>query len=205
MRTKEHWERVYGTTDPTKVGWYQEHPELCLKLIASVGLGKESPILDVGGGASLLVDELLDLGYENLTVLDISITALEHAKSRLGERAHLVTWVDADITQLPPTNQFDLWHDRAVFHFLTDTRDRRKYVKALSQALSAGGHLVIGAFALNAPPRCSGLPVVRYSEQSLSETLGESFELREVANETHVTPSGKQQEYLFLRFSKRPS
>ena len=203
MSTKEHWERVYDTSDPTEVGWYQAHPEISLKLIASVGLGKECSILDVGGGASLLVDELLDLGYENLTVVDISVAALEHAKSRLGERARLVTWVDADITRLPPTNQFDLWHDRAVFHFLTDARARREYVEVLNRALSAGGHLVIGTFALNAPPKCSGLPVVRYSEQSLSETLGKSFELREVANETHVTPSGKEQEYLFLRFSKR--
>jgi len=205
MTIRSHWEGIYETTDPTKVGWYQSLPAISRKLITSAGVGKECAIIDVGGGASLLVDGLLTDGFEKLTVLDISAGALEHARSRLGDRSQLVTWIREDVTRFSPAQRFDLWHDRAVFHFLTDRSDREKYVTVLKRALIPGGHLVIGTFAPDGPPKCSGLDVVRYSAESLGETLGPTFGLVQSASESHVTPSGTEQRYLFCRFGYNPA
>ena len=205
MTTRSHWEGIYETTVPTKVGWYQSHPAMSRKLITSAGVGKECAIIDVGGGASLLIDELLHDGFGDLAGLDISAAALEYARSRLGKRSQLVTWINEDVTRFSPTRRFDLWHDRAVFHFLTERSDRENYVKALKRALAPGGHLVIGTFAPEGPPKCSGLDVVRYSTESLGETLGPTFALVRSASETHVTPSGTEQRYLFCLFGNNPA
>jgi ubiquinone/menaquinone biosynthesis C-methylase UbiE len=203
--TQRHWDRVYATTDLTKVGWHQSCPSKCLEFIASAGVAKKDAVIVVGGGTSLLLDALLNDGFEDLTVLDISRAALEVARSRLGKRSRLITWIRTDVTQFSPSRQFDLWHDRALFHFLTRPADRKKYVAALDRALAPEGQLVIATFSLDGPPKCSGLDVVRYSAASLSETLGRRFELVQTANETHVTPSGTEQHYLYCRFLKRPS
>lgn len=205
MSTQRHWDRIYTTTDSTRVGWYQHRPSKCLEFIASAGVEKKDAIIAVGGGVSLLFDTLLDNGFEDLTVLDISHAALELARSRLGERSRLVTWIHTDVTQFSPSRQFDLWHDRALFHFLTKPADREKYVAALDRALVPRGQLIMATFSLEGPPKCSGLDVVRYSADSLSETLGSNFELLQTDNETRVTPSGNEQHYLYCRFSKRPS
>jgi SAM-dependent methyltransferase len=205
MGDQRHWDRIYTTTDSTKVGWYQPRPSTCLEFIASAGVAKKDAVIVVGGGASLLLDALLNDGFEDLTVLDISHIALEVARSRLGERSRLITWIHTDVTKFSPSRQFDLWHDRALFHFLTKPADRRKYVAALDRALAPGGQLVIAAFALDGPPKCSGLDVIRYSAASLSETLGRGFELVQTANEIHVTPSDDEQRYVYCRFLKRRS
>ena len=204
MGNQRHWDRIYTTTDSTKVGWYQSRPSTCLEFVASAGVAKKDAIIVVGGGASLLFDELLNDGFEDLTVLDISRTALEIAQSRLGKRSRLITWIHTDVTQFSPSRQFDLWHDRALFHFLTRPADRKKYVAALDRALAPGGQLVIATFSLEGPPKCSGLDVARYSAASLSETLGRGFEHVQTSNEPHVTPSGNEQHYIHCRFLKRP-
>jgi SAM-dependent methyltransferase len=200
--TKDHWESVYRKTDHTEVGWFQPHPRTSLNLIAETGVGQHSSIIDAGGGASRLVDDLLDRGFQDLTVLDISQIALQAARARLGQRADLVTWIEEDIISFAPKRRFDLWHDRAVFHFLTKTADRERYVQAVSRSLSPGGHLVIGVFDLAGPKMCSGLDVTRYSATSLSAAFGDDFELRQAANETHTTPGSEEQEYLFCRFQR---
>jgi SAM-dependent methyltransferase len=203
MTTRSHWEGIYEKTDPTEVGWYQSDPETSRRLIKSAGAAKECGIIDVGGGASLLVDKLIDDGFTDLTVLDISAAALEHARSRLADRSRLVTWMEEDVTRFSPDRSYDLWHDRAVFHFLTKPSERDKYVSVLKRALAAGGHLVIGTFAMDGPPKCSGLDVARYSAESLGETLGPTFTLARSTGESHFTPSGKEQRYLFCVFEHR--
>jgi ubiquinone/menaquinone biosynthesis C-methylase UbiE len=200
---KEHWEGVYKTKAPTEVGWYQADPKQSLALIAATGIGQTQKIIDIGGGASLLVDKLLEKGFENVTVLDISPAALSQAKSRLEKHAQKISWIEADITEFEPGQEFDLWHDRAVFHFLTDANDRKKYVKVMSQAVVPGGHLIIATFALDGPLKCSGLEVVRYSPESLVKEIGRNFELKDAVEEAHVTPSGVRQEFIYCRFKRR--
>lgn len=199
---RDHWDHIYRTTDPTKVGWFQQYPEASLNLIASIGLGKQSPIIDAGGGASRLVDELLKRGFENLTVLDISPTSLDMAKSRLKHLAGRVNWIVDDLAEFSPPHEYEVWHDRAVFHFLTEPDDRERYVRVLEQSLAPGGQFVIGVFGPNGPRRCSGLDVLNYSPGSLSEVLPQSFELLENVTEIHWTPEGVAQEYLFCHFRR---
>lgn len=205
MATRSHWERIYQTTDPTKVGWYQPSPEISLRLIASADVGSQGAIIDVGGGASLLVEELLNNGFKNITVLDVSTTALEYARSRLAERSRRITWITEDVTRFSSTRRFDLWHDRACFHFLTDRSDRQGYVNVLKHTVTPGGHVVIGTFAMDGPKKCSGLEVARYSAESLAEALGPDFTLVQIASETHFTPSGTEQRYLFCLFRYIPA
>ncbi|MBI5184764.1 MAG: class I SAM-dependent methyltransferase [Nitrospinae bacterium] len=162
-------------------------------------------MIDVGGGASVLVDELVEKGFENVTVLDISTASLNQAKSRLGKHAQKISWIEADVTGFEPDRKFDLWHDRAVFHFLTDANDRDKYVKVMNQALAPGGHLIIASFALDGPPKCSGLEVVRYSPESLAKEIGRNFELKDAVEELHVTPSGMPQKFIYCRFTNYSS
>jgi trans-aconitate methyltransferase len=202
MNTKEHWERTYETTEPAKAAWHQPQPETSLRLITSAGVERDGRIIDVGGGDSLLVDELLNRGFTDVTVLDISGTALTRARSRLGDRAQPVTWMSADVIRLAPAHGFDLWHDRALFHFLTRPSDQVKYIQVLKSALPPGGHVVMATFALDGPAKCSGLEVARYSADSLTHVLGEGFKLEETVNETHITPSGQEQRYLYCRFSR---
>ena len=203
MDRKAHWETLYTTKAPTDVSWFQASPDLSLELIAATGAGKDPRIIDVGGGASVLVDKLLDAGLTRVTVLDISAAALRRAQERLGRRAGNVTWLEADVTGGKPAGPFDVWHDRAMFHFLTDPEDRARYLDAVDRTVPSGGHVIVAAFAPEGPPRCSGLEVRRYSPAALQEELGERFELVETRRELHTTPANAQQAFLYARFRKR--
>lgn len=204
MDYKAHWETVYATKAPTAVGWYEPHLDLSLEFIVYSGVSPEGQLIDVGGGASTLVDDLLARGFRHITLLDISGTALTVAKARLGKRAGDVVWIEGDITQVTlPSFYYDLWHDRAVFHFLTGAEDRRNYVEALHQALKPGGHSIIATFGPEAPPQCSGLDVIRYGPEHLHKEVGDSFELLESRSEIHLTPAGISQPYLYCHFRKK--
>ena len=199
-----HWESVYTTKGEKEVSWFQERPEISLEFIAATGAGPNSAIVDIGGGASRLVDALLDDGYRKLTVLDLSKAALAASRERLGLRGDTVTWVAADVTTWRPSEHYDVWHDRAAFHFLTDEKDRHAYVLRLEQALRDGGEAIIGTFALNGPERCSGLPVMRYDSSGLTTVLGPKFRLLASREEEHRTPWGASQLFQFSRFSFSP-
>jgi SAM-dependent methyltransferase len=200
MNRQEHWDQVYRTKGPQEVSWYQRRPDLSLALIADSGIGKDDGIIDVGGSASTLVDCLLEAGYERLAVLDLSAAALAQARARLGARAAGIEWFEADVTTFDPPHRFGLWHDRAVFHFLTEAEDRRKYVSALRRTLQPGGTVIIATFARDGPPQCSGLDVVRYDEPAILAELGVEFSLREVRRETHMTPWESEQRFIYFRF-----
>ena len=203
MNEKEHWEHIYSTKPTEKLGWYEPQLQLSLRWIKELGLAMDARIIDVGGGASTLVEDLLSEGYRDITVLDISNAALSLVKARLGDMANQVAWVKGDITSIDlPANDYDLWHDRAVFHFLTEPEQRQNYLNNLLNGLKPGGHLIIGTFAKEAPPMCSGLPVERYSLAQLENTIGEQFELQQHQKELHVTPGGVEQMYLYCRFRR---
>ncbi len=202
MDRKTHWERIYRENEPTEVGWYQDRPRRSLSMISASGIGKESNIIDVGGGASALVDGLLDDGFKNITVLDISSASIDHTKTRLGDRAAGINWIVADILEITFPRKFDLWHDRAVFHFLTDAGDRRKYIQAMNEALTSDGHLIISTFALKGPPKCSGLNVMRYNPEFMCREIGSDFQLIESVDESHITPSGITQKFVYCRFKR---
>lgn len=194
-----HWQDVYRSKDESEVSWYQPLPGVSLDLIARSGLGPQARIVDVGGGASTLVDALLDRGFRNLTVLDIAEAALDRARVRLGERAAAVSWVAADVTVWRPSVPFDLWHDRAVFHFLTGDEERRAWRATLSAALRPGGQVILATFAPDGPERCSGLPVRRWSAGELEAAFAPQFTLAESLAEDHVTPAGKVQRFTWCR------
>jgi SAM-dependent methyltransferase len=198
-----HWEDVYITKDETVVSWFQDSPAPSLELIAQAGRGTDTDIIDIGGGASRLADHLLERGFRRVTVLDISQAAIDLACLRLGRRASEAQWITADVMQWPPSRAFDIWHDRAAFHFLTDPADRAAYVVRLSEALRPGGHAIIATFAVDGPERCSGLPVNRYDAEGLSRELGEAFTLVETRRHDHVTPSNATQRFQFSLFQKR--
>jgi len=202
MDRRDHWNQVYQTKAPEDVSWYQRRPDLSLELIAATGIDKDAGIMDVGGGASVLVDHLLDLGYSNLAVLDLSGTALNASRARLGAMAAAVDWFEADVTTFEPPRRYALWHDRAVFHFLTEADDRRRYVATLGKALEPDGAVVIATFAPDGPPKCSGLDVMRHDERSITAELGDEFELREVRREIHVTPWQAEQRFNYFRFQR---
>jgi SAM-dependent methyltransferase len=195
-----HWEGIYGKKKVDEVSWFQPRPSTSLDLVWRTGLGTRASIVDVGGGASRLVDLLLSEGFSSVAVLDIAEAALQRSKERLGALAAQVTWITADVTLWMPERRFDVWHDRACFHFLGDERDRRHYRKALDAALAPGGQAIIGTFALDGPERCSNLPVVRYDAPSLLRELGPGYRLAETLNEDHRTPSGGVQRFQFCRF-----
>ena len=201
---KAHWQSVYRDKSPLDVSWYQKEPALSLQLIRRTQVASNEAIIDVGGGASVLVDHLCKEGFTNLAVLDISANALASGKKRLGDLAKSIEWLEADITQFEPPHQFSLWHDRAVFHFLTGQSDRKHYVKVLKHALKPGGHLIIAAFAIGGPEKCSGLEIVQYNSEKLIAELGEDFGLIEERNETHNTPANKEQKFTYFRFIKMP-
>ncbi len=200
MNRKAHWERVYKTKASTELSWYEAHPETSLRLIANVGLDRAARIIDVGGGESLLVDWLLDLGFRNVSVLDVSRQALARAQARLAQRRDMVRWINCDVTTFRTKAKFDLWHDRAAFHFLTDPEDQGRYVDAMRRSLTHDGHLIMATFSLEGPPKCSGLNVVRYSPQSLAQEIGSDFRLAESIDQVHVTPGGAKQALVFCRF-----
>lgn len=198
MNAKVHWEHIYETKSPTQVSWYQEHAQLSLQFIQKTGVGKTDHIIDVGGGASTLVDDLLTSGFQHITVLDISATALKQARERLGAHAADVGWIEADITRVDlPHQAYDVWHDRAVFHFLTLAVDRQKYIATVRQAVRTGGHVIIATFAPEGPERCSGLDVLRYSSENLQSEFGKDFGLVDSARETHHTPFGTEQKFIY--------
>lgn len=198
MDKKTHWEKVYQTKEADQVSWFREHLDNSLQMILQTNVGKEAAIIDVGGGSSTLVDDLLKHGFADVSVLDISAQALAKSRYRLGNKAELVEWIEADITEISlPENHYDVWHDRAVFHFLTETEDRRKYVELVKKALKVGGHIIVASFGLNGPKKCSGLDVVQYSPDSMHNEFGKSFELVNSLKETHQTPFQTTQEFIY--------
>lgn len=201
---KAHWERVYAERSPHEVSWYQREPTVSLALIRRSGVTADQPVIDVGGGASTLVDALLAGGYRRVAVLDISARALAHARARLGPAARQVEWHEADVTAFKPPHRFALWHDRAVFHFLVDEQSRSRYLEALEGALLPAGLVVIAAFGIGGPRRCSGLPVTQYDGPSLGALLGDGFRLVESVNETHLTPRGDAQLFGCHLFARTP-
>jgi SAM-dependent methyltransferase len=198
MSSREHWDAVYASKGSDRVSWFRPHLDQSLAFLEAAKIDREAEIIDVGGGASTFVDDLLDRGYRNVTVLDLSETALEKARSRLGERASRVRWICADVTEggLPPA-AFDFWHDRAVFHFLLDPLARARYVAAVRRSLKPGGHIVIATFGPHGPEKCSGLDVLRFTPDALHAEFGSSFAKLASATETHVTPWGTEQEFVY--------
>src|SRR5258707_670121 len=197
-----HWENVYRTKGEREVSWFQETPSISLALIQSVGATRYSAIIDIGGGASRLVDALVAEGYEAVTVLDLAESALAAAKTRSGQTAAGVRWIVADAVSWKPPQSYDVWHDRAAFQFFTDADDRAGYVACLREALPPGGHAIIATFALDGPERCSGLPVIRYDAESLGKVLGEAFSLVETRRHDHATPMGSTQRFQFSVFRR---
>lgn len=200
---KAHWERIYSEKGEEDTSWFQPRPETSLALIEASGEPRTAAFIDVGGGISRLVDHLLDLGWERLSVLDISGTALAKARQRLGERASRVNWLETDLLEADLGGPYRIWHDRAVFHFLTETKDRAHYLQRLSAALDPGGSCIIATFGPEGPRQCSGLPVQRYTPQTLAATLGDGFSLEETRTEIHHTPTGKDQNFIYCRFRRK--
>ncbi|MFL9914772.1 class I SAM-dependent methyltransferase [Paraburkholderia fungorum] len=203
MDGKEHWEGVYRNKAADAVSWYRSHLDTSLRLIDENAPDRNAAIIDVGGGESTLVDDLLQRGYRNLTVLDMSAVALDTAKQRLGSIAEQVTWVESDIMVVDlPEHRYDVWHDRAVFHFLTEPSQRHAYTRLLTRTLKQGGRVVIATFGPQGPNRCSGLDVRRYDVQLLSDEFGPGFELVTSTLEDHHTPAGSSQQFLYCSFRK---
>jgi ubiquinone/menaquinone biosynthesis C-methylase UbiE len=206
MQSKDHWEKVYTTKATDAVSWFQPHASLSIDLIQATGISRDACIIDVGGGASTLVDDLLVNGFDNLAVLDLSAAALTAARKRLGSLASKVQWIEADITKANlPANRHDVWHDRAVFHFLTSPEERAAYVKAVFHSVRPGGHVIVAAFAEDGPNQCSGLPVMRYRADDLHAEFGESFSLLRQEKEAHHTPSGTVQQFVYCYCRKTGS
>lgn len=198
MNKQEHWENVYQTRGRKEVSWFSEHLDTSLRMITDTGVGKDTAIIDVGGGNSNLVDDLLENGFVDVSVLDISGKAIMDSKERLGRRADDVNWLVADITEVDlPKNHFNVWHDRAVFHFLTVDDDRRKYVELVMRSLKHGGHIIVASFSLEGPLKCSGLDVIRYSPETMHDEFGNAFQLVESVGETHNTPFGTTQGFIY--------
>jgi ubiquinone/menaquinone biosynthesis C-methylase UbiE len=198
MNSEKHWESIYRTRPPTEVSWYQPEARVSLDLIRRVAPQPETPVLDVGGGASTLVDGLLGAGYRDITVLDLASTALTRAQDRLGDRARQIRWIVADVLSAPlPAASYAVWHDRAVFHFLTDPRDRARYVAQAKRVVRPGGHVIVASFGPEGPARCSGLEVVRYSPDGLHAEFGPAFRLLDSARENHLTPAGSTQAFVY--------
>ena len=203
MTSRDHWEHVYSTRATDAVSWFQPHLELSLRLIEATGVSVDASIIDIGGGASTLVDDLLARGYRNITVLDLSAAALDAAKKRLGAEAAGVIWLEADIRGAElPAQAYDLWHDRAVFHFLTVPDARQAYLEAARRSVKPGGYVIVATFAEDGPQQCSGLPVMRYSAAQLEAEFGEAFDLVTHERERHETPFGTNQQFTYCVFRK---
>lgn len=200
---KKHWENIYQTKELTEVSWFQPNPETSLNLIAKAFVSKDARIIDIGGGDSFLVDHLLDLGYKNITVLDISNSAIERAKNRLGERAKLIKWIISDITEFNPSEKYDCWHDRAAFHFLTDEVEITQYVKTVNACLTNEGNLIIGTFSENGPEKCSGIPIKQYTENNLKKLFSNTYKKVECITVDHQTPFNTIQNFIFCSFIKK--
>lgn len=199
--TQNHWERVYETKNPDQVSWTQEIPKTSLDFIHSFGVDKTARIIDIGGGDSKLVDYLLDNGFENITVLDISAKALDKVKNRLGNKAKKVNWIVSDITEFKPDTTFDIWHDRATFHFLTTKEQISKYLDIARK--NVNGYMTIGTFSKNGPTKCSGLDIKQYDEQTLTTELENGFDKLKCITEDHTTPFNTIQNFLFCSFKRQ--
>lgn len=197
MDKVEHWEIVYQTKSSAEVSWYEPDPKRSLNLILGVVGDSRGQVIDIGGGQSFLVDRLLDEGFAQVTVLDISQTAIESTKARMGERASQVDWIAADITQREALGTFDIWHDRAVFHFITDPDDRKHYAELLKRSLPVGGHFVVETFAIGGPGKCSGLEICQYDAATMQEALSPSFALVNCGEYLHTTPADKPQQFFY--------
>jgi ubiquinone/menaquinone biosynthesis C-methylase UbiE len=198
MQSKEHWEEVYRSKAATSVSWFQEHARQSVKLIRQTGVAEDAHVIDVGGGASTLVDDLMAAGFANVTVLDLSEAALSSAKARLGDRARDIQWLVGDVTRLElPVHAYDVWHDRAVFHFLTAVEERVAYVRSVLRSVKPGGHVIVATFAEDGPEKCSGLPVMRYSADALHAEFGARFTLLRHEREEHHTPFGTVQQFIY--------
>ncbi|MCP4764782.1 MAG: class I SAM-dependent methyltransferase [Gammaproteobacteria bacterium] len=203
MSEAEHWEQIYASRSSRQVGWYAPHLETSIKWIAELDLAPGDTIIDVGAGASTLVDDLLVAGHKKLTVLELTESAIAVSRERLGRASVSVSWLQGDVTQSElPSRHFKLWHDRAVFHFLVDPQQQQKYKDALLGALTVDGHFIIGAFDLEAPPQCSGLSVQRYSAEMLCDRFAKEFQLKRQHHEIHRTPSGVEQAYVYCLFHR---
>ena len=202
MDRRQYWDEVYRQKSADEVSWYQATARSSLELIGRCGLMPESPVIDVGGGASVLSGELLERGFQDITVVDVSDLALEQARARLAERAGRVAWLRADVTTFRAGRRYALWHDRAVFHFLTRAEDRRAYREVLQRTLLPGGWVIIATFAADGPRQCSGLDVIRYDPEDLAAELGECFVLCDTLGERHVTPAGAEQHFVYCRFRR---
>ena len=194
---KEHWEHVYETKGPTELSWFQDSPSTSLALIRATGVPPEAPVIDIGAGASSLVDELQNAGFSNITVLDIANAAIVVSRARLGDAASSVKWVSADVLEWVPKGRYYLWHDRAVFHFLVDEAAAKTYLNTMRAALVPGGYFILATFGPEGPERCSGLAVQRYSIDMLTGLLGRDFELQSHELEDHTTPAGNVQQFLY--------
>jgi 2-polyprenyl-3-methyl-5-hydroxy-6-metoxy-1,4-benzoquinol methylase len=202
VERQAHWENVYQTKRESEVSWFQESPSISLDLIAATGVRPDASIIDIGGGASRLPDALLEAGFSSITVLDLSEKAMLVSQARLGQRGATVKWIAADVTIWQPPEMYDVWHDRAAFHFLTDPKDQAAYAARVLSAVRPGGHVIIGTFAPDGPERCSGLPVVRHDAASLGTILGSSFALVETRGHAHRTPLGATQLFQFSWFRR---
>ena len=203
MSDPKHWNQIYSNQPANNVGWYRPHLETPLAWIESLNLDPQEPIIDVGGGASTLVDDLLEKGHKKLIVLDLSKSAIQISQKRLKDASNAVTWLVGDVTEIElPYQYYLLWHDRAVFHFLIDPESQQQYKNALLGSLKVGGYFIIGTFAPEAPPQCSGLPVQRYDTDLLAETFGDKFELKHDRSEIHTTPGGVKQAYVYCLFQR---
>ena len=200
-KNKIHWENIYETKNSSQVSWTQDVPKTSLEIIQSFGMDKTARIIDVGGGDSKLVDYLLEIGYEDVTVLDISAKAIQKAKDRLGENAEKVKWIVRDVNEFEPDRPFDIWHDRATFHFLTASEQISRYLDLARGNIC--GYMVIGTFSTNGPTECSGLAIKQYDEQSLATILGSGFDKLTCITEDHLTPFGTRQNFLFCSFRRK--
>lgn len=200
---KSHWENVFATKNPNEVSWTQKYPKTSMDYLESLNLSKTANIIDIGGGDSNLVDALLEKGYENIWVLDISEFALERAKKRLGDKANSVHWIVSDITEFKFEVAFDFWHDRAVFHFLTEQESINKYTEIVNTAIADNGNFLLGTFSENGPLKCSGLEIKQYSENTMKQTFKERFEAIKCFTENHTTPFDTVQNFQFCGFKKR--
>ena len=203
QNNKQHWENVFATKDETEVSWFQPYPKTSIEFLELFQLPVTANIIDVGGGDSHLVDALLDKGYQNIWVLDISATALEKAKQRLGEKAKQVHWIVTDVTEFIPPVQFDFWHDRAAFHFLTNEEAVNKYVSVAERGIKENGYLILGTFSESGPTKCSGLKIQQYNEASMSARFEVAFNRIKCITENHTTPFNTVQNFLFCSFQKK--
>lgn len=202
MDRKNHWEEIYKSKKLTEVSWFEPKPETSLYFVEHLNVPKDAKIIDIGGGDSFFVDNLLDLGYNDISVLDISEAALDRAKQRLGERASLVKWITADASTFQPDEKYDFWHDRAAFHFLTEEKEIANYIETIKKSIRPSGILVIGTFSEQGPQKCSGIEIRQYSETSMTERLNISFEKLECITVDHKTPFNTIQNFVFCSFRK---